>query len=151
MQSWKPCLLHLYSNQLPTGSHKSRAVNQTKNKLVTITQNKNDILIFKGCHLNKSLIFRIKGSVFHEIDARPVLGEWLALSGAVSLQNLLKIVFFPHGIISRTPLTCYEAYGRSVTTAQFWVSPRHHGNAKVVVPCWQKIGYSLKKTKETED
>lgn len=46
---------------------------------------------------------------------------------------------------SHTPLTCYEANGGAVATAQFWVSPCYHGNSKVVVPCWQQIGYPLKR------
>lgn len=51
-----------------------------------------------------------------------------------------------HGTIAHT-LTCYEAYGGTVTAAQFWVSPCYHGNSKVVVPCWQQISYPLKKAR----
>lgn len=48
-------------------------------------------------------------------------------------------------------LTCYEADGGTVTTAQFWISPCHHGYPKVVVPGWQQICYSLDKDGEKQE
>lgn len=57
----------------------------------------------------------------------------------------------PHGTIPHTRLTCYEADGRAVTAAQFWISPRHHGNPEVVVPCWQQISYSLNEKSKQGD
>lgn len=85
--------------------------------------------------------------IFHDTGAQSLLSEWPALSGDVSLQNLLQIVFSPRETVPCTPLTCYEADGGTVTTAQFWVSPGHHGHSEVVVPRWQQISYSLKKAR----
>ena len=87
-----------------------------------------------------------RSSVFHESDVQSVLGEGLAFSGDEPLQNSLKIGICSHGTTSHT-LTCYEAYSGAVTAAEFRVSPRYHGNSKVVVPCWQQIRYPLKKAR----
>ena len=84
--------------------------------------------------------------IFHESDVQSVLGEGLAFSGDEPLQNSLKIGMCSHETTSHT-LTCYEAYSGAVTAAEFRVSPRHHGNSKVVVPCWQQIRYPLKKAR----
>lgn len=67
---------------------------------------------------------------------------WRCVSSEPSADSVLS-----SGNCSRTPLTCYEADGGTVTTAQFWVSPGHHGHSEVVVPRWQQISYSLKKAR----
>ena len=85
-------------------------------------------------------------SIFHESDVQLVLGEGLPFSGDKPLQNSLKIGICSHGATSHT-LTCYEAYSGPVTAAELRVSPRYHGNSKVVVPCWQQIRYPLKKAR----
>lgn len=138
MQSRKLSRPSLCSHQFQTGSRKSR----------TVIQNKNDILIFKDYNLNTCWNFRIKHILsFLTWRLSQWWGERPALSGDASLQNHFNIVSSAQEIISHVQLTCYKAYGGTVTTAQFWVSPRHHGNSEVVVPCWQQISYPLKRAR----